>query len=109
MQRPTLFLCSLALLAAQGTVGKLEFDVGSVKPNNSASLSANTNVPLGPGSVYTPTGGYFSAVNYPAAAMIAFAYKIAGDQEQYLRSHVPDWVLSDRFDFEARAAHLESR
>lgn len=101
MRKVTLVL--LALLSARGAE-RLEFEVASVKPNNTGDRVSQTNVPLGPGSVFTPTGGYFSAVNYPAMAMIAFAYKITGDQEQYLRAHLPDWVLSDRFDFEARAA-----
>jgi len=93
----------LALVAAQAA-DKLEFDVVSIKPNNSGDRASQTNVPLGPGNVFTPTGGHFAIVNYPAATLIAFAYKITGDQEQYLRAHLPDWVLSDRFDVEARAA-----
>jgi len=98
----------LALTAAHAA-DRLEFEVASVKPNNTGDPVSRTNVPLGPGNVYTPTGGYFSAMNYPAAAFIAFAYKITGDQEQYLRSHLPDWVLTDRFDVEARAAGNPSK
>lgn len=93
----------VALMAAHAA-DRLEFEVASVKPNNTGSPAGQTNVPLGPGNVYTPTGGYLSVVNYPAAALIAFAYKITGDQEQYLRAHLPDWVLTERFDVEARAA-----
>jgi len=99
-----LLRCILALMAAQGAADRLEFEVASVKPNRTGSNTGHTNVPLGPGNVFAPTGGYLSIVDYPAAALIAFAYKITGDQEQYLRSHLPDWVLSDRFDVEARAA-----
>ena len=82
MRKVTLVL--LALLPARAAE-RLEFEVASVKPNNTGDRVSQTNVPLRPGSVFTPTGGYFSAVNYPAMAMIAFAYKITGDQEQHLR------------------------
>jgi uncharacterized protein (TIGR03435 family) len=94
----------LALIAGQSAPDKLEFEVASVKPNNTGDRVAGTNVPLGPGNVFTPTGGYLSVINYPVMALIGLAYKITGDQEQYLRAHVPDWVLSDHFDVEARAA-----
>ena len=43
-------------------------------------------------------------VNYPLFSLIAFAYKLTGYQEELLRSRAPDWVLSDRFDVQARAA-----
>jgi uncharacterized protein (TIGR03435 family) len=100
---------AIALATAQSPSDKLEFEVASVKPNHTGDPVSRTNVPLGPGSVFTPTGGYLSIVNYPAMALISFAYKITGDQEQYLRAHVPDWVLSDRFDVEARAAGNPSK
>lgn len=93
-----------AMAAAQAVAGELAFEVASVKANKTGANAATTNVPLGPGSVYTPTGGYISIVNYPAVAFISFAYKVTGDQEQYLRAHLPDWVLSERFDIQARAA-----
>ncbi len=66
--------------------------------------TATTNVPLGPGNVFTPTGGYLSVVNMPLWALIGFAYKITGDQEQYLRPRLADWVLTERYNVEARAA-----
>jgi uncharacterized protein (TIGR03435 family) len=92
----------IVLTSAQSAPNQWEFEVASVKPNSTGA--AHTNVPLGPGNVFTPTGGYLSLVNYPLMALIGFAYKITGDQEQYLRAHVPDSVLSDHFDVEARAA-----
>jgi uncharacterized protein (TIGR03435 family) len=104
-----LWRCALALMTTQTPVDKeagdkLTFDVASVKPNRTGDSTGRTNVPLGPGNVFTPTGGYLSVVNYPLIALIAFAYKITGDQEQFLRARLPDWVLSDHFDIEARAA-----
>jgi uncharacterized protein (TIGR03435 family) len=90
--------------ATQSAPEKLEFEVASIKPNTTPNRASNTNVPLGPGNVFTPTGGYLSVVNMPLTALIGFAYKITGDQEQYLRSRWPDWALAEHFDVEARAA-----
>jgi uncharacterized protein (TIGR03435 family) len=79
------------------------FEVASVKPNKSGDPVARANFPLGPGSVFTPTGGLFSATNYPLATYIAFAYRVQGNQEQSLRSQLPDWALTEHFDIQARA------
>src|SRR5580658_4012541 len=92
-----------ARLAAQSAPAKLEFEVASVKPNKSDG-PPHANNPLGPGNVYSPYGGYFQAINFPLYTYILFAYKIMGNQEQYLRTQIPAWVMSDRFDIEARAA-----
>src|SRR5580658_5773098 len=58
---------------------KLEFEVASVKPNKTGDPAGRTNVPLGPGTLFAPTGGRFSVVNYNAYAFIGFAYKLTGD------------------------------
>ncbi len=86
--------------------GKRAFDIGSVKqdksglpPNGPAPYS---NVALGPGDYYSPTGGLFSATNLPLFTYITFAYKATANQVQVLRAQVPKWVLSDRFDIQAR-------
>jgi uncharacterized protein (TIGR03435 family) len=60
-------------------------------------------VPLGPGDVYPPNGGVFSGTNVPLISYIYFAYKVTGSQFQLLLPHLPKWVLTDRFDIEARA------
>ena len=99
-----IFPLLLALVASQATPDRVGFEVASIKLSPSDEPVVDTNVPLGPGNVFTPTGGYFHAVNYPIFAFIAFAYRITGDQEQYLRTHLPDWVLNERFNLEARAA-----
>src|SRR5580658_4582696 len=91
-----------ARLAAQSAPAKLEFEVASVKPNKSDG-PPHANNPLGPGNVYSPYGGYFQAINFPLYTYILFAYKIMGNQEQFLRTQIPAWVMSDRFDIEARA------
>jgi uncharacterized protein (TIGR03435 family) len=91
-----------AQLTAQSAPPKLEFEVASVKPNKSDG-PPHANNPLGPGNVYSPYGGYFQAINFPLYVCILFAYKIMGNQEQFLRTQIPAWVMSDRFDIEARA------
>jgi len=81
---------------------QLAFDVASIKPNNSGG-QADSNFPLGPGNVYTPTGGYFNATDYPLATYLFFAYKVKGNQQQYLLPQLPPWATSDRYDIQARA------
>jgi uncharacterized protein (TIGR03435 family) len=82
---------------------RLEFEVASVKPNRSGDRATASNTPLGPGSVYTPTGGLFSAQNFPLAIYINFAYKVTSDQTLDLRKQLPDWAIAERYDIEARA------
>lgn len=79
-----------------------EFEVASVRANKSSDQTAQSNFPLGPGIVYVPNGGHFSATNYPLATYIYFAYKIMGNQEQALRAQLPEWVTTEKFDIEAR-------
>src|ERR1700677_2389672 len=96
-------LLAVTVLAAVATAaGQPEFEVASVKPNKSDAPPSSNN-PLGPGNVYSPYGGFFRATNFPLYAYILFAYKIMGNQEQFLRSQMPGWVVTDRFDIEARA------
>ena len=84
------------------TADKLAFEVASVKPSK-AGERPYSNFPLGPGDVYVPNGGYFSATNMPLIIYISFAYKIKGNQMQYLLPQLPGWVTADRFDIQARA------
>jgi|SRR5579862_901770 len=81
---------------------KLEFTVASVKQNKS-DADANSNFPLGPGAVYVPNGGLFSASGYPLAIYIAFAYKLMGNDLQALVPQLPGWATTDRYDIQARA------
>jgi uncharacterized protein (TIGR03435 family) len=80
---------------------KLAFDVASVKPNTSGGES-NSNFPLGPGDVYAPNGGYFSATGFSLGSYIAFAYKVTPYQMQSLLSQLPGWASTDRYDIQAR-------
>lgn len=60
------------------------------------------NIPL-LGDIYTPTGGVFSGTNIRLLSYIYFAYNLTGNQMQLLVPHLPDWVINDHFDIEARA------
>jgi hypothetical protein len=90
---------SLEAMEAAGV--KMAFDVTSVKPNKSDDR-VYTNFPIGPGDVYSPTGGLFSAKHLPLIAYIQFAYRMTGAQIQDLISTLPKWTLTDNFDIEAR-------
>jgi uncharacterized protein (TIGR03435 family) len=84
--------------------GKMVFDSASVKQNTTAPPNAvYFNFPIGPGDVYTPTGGTFRANNLPLVNYILFAYKIAPNQEEFITSQLPKWGVTDRFDIQAKA------
>ena len=85
------------------TEKSLVFEVASIKPNKSGD-PPKSNFPLGPGEVYTPNGGLFSATSQPLITYILFAYKLNGNQAQNLQSQLPGWVTSDRFDIQARSS-----
>ena len=79
-----------------------KFDVASIKPNKSGD-PPTSNFPLGPGDVYVRNGGFLSATGFPFTTYIAFAYKIIGNQSQYLLPQLPDWAKTDRYDIQARS------
>jgi uncharacterized protein (TIGR03435 family) len=83
--------------------GKMAFDVVSVKKNKAGVPPSNSNVPLGPGDYYHPTGGLFTATNISPFIYILFAYKVTGNQFRILQEEAPKWIFSDRFDIQARA------
>jgi uncharacterized protein (TIGR03435 family) len=70
---------------------------------NTSNDPPNSNFPLGPGDVYVKNGGYFSATGFPLQLYISFAYKMLGNQGQYLAPQLPDWAKTDRYDIQARA------
>jgi len=79
-----------------------QFDVASVRLNKS-NHPPYSNFPLGPGDVYVPNGGLFSASGLPLVTYLFFAYKIIGNQGQYLLPQLPAWAKTDRYDIQARA------
>jgi uncharacterized protein (TIGR03435 family) len=93
---------SIVYSQTQTNTEKVEFDAASVKLNKSDG-APNSNFPLGPGAVYTPNGGLFSATGFPLITYIAFAYKLTGNDGQSLPSQLPGWATTDRFDIQARA------
>jgi uncharacterized protein (TIGR03435 family) len=95
------FMALGARLLAQPAPQKA-FDVASVKANKTPNPQQNTNVPLGPGAAFTPTGGYFSATGVPLAAYIAFAYKMQSNEVVSLRAQLPEWAISDPYDIQAK-------
>lgn len=106
MSRTTIIVLALALLgrmAAAQVEAKLEFDVASVKPGKPGG-TPNSNFPLGPGDAYTPNGSFFSATSFSLISYIAFAYKLLGNDAQYLMRQAPGWLMTDRFDIQARAS-----
>jgi uncharacterized protein (TIGR03435 family) len=84
--------------------GKMSFDVASVKQNTAAQsqTTVNSNIPLGPQDMFTPTGGLLSATNYSLLQYMVFAYKLTNEQVQSVRSQLPKWATSDRYDIQAR-------
>lgn len=63
---------------------------------------ADSNVPLGPGDVYTPTGGLFKASDLPLISYILFAYKVTESPDPLIHQ-LPGWVMTDKFDIQARS------
>jgi uncharacterized protein (TIGR03435 family) len=91
--------------AAEG--GKMAFDAASVKQNKSGLPPSGdmpkSNFPLGPGDLYYPNGGLFTATNLPVSVYIGFAYKMSNNQMKVLLPLLPKWATTDRFDIQARA------
>jgi uncharacterized protein (TIGR03435 family) len=87
--------------------GKMAFDAASVKQNKSGLPPSGdmpkSNFPLGPGDLYYPNGGLFTATNFPVSIYIGFAYKMSNNQMKVLLPQLPKWAATDRFDIQARA------
>jgi uncharacterized protein (TIGR03435 family) len=87
---------------------KISFEVASVKQNNSGLPPTGEmptfNFAFDDGDGPLPSGGFLSATNSRLDLYIAFAYKLNQGQTESLRSELPKWALSDRFDIQARAA-----
>jgi uncharacterized protein (TIGR03435 family) len=97
-------LAVISILAQSNNAPAPKFDVASIKPNQSND-PPTSNFPLGPGDVYARNGGLLSATGFPLITYISFAYKIIGNQGQYLAPQLPDWAKTERYDIQARAEH----
>jgi bla regulator protein blaR1 len=86
--------------------GKMTFDVASVKPDNAApsQQTVSSNMPISATDALKPTGGLFSAKNYPLFLYIVFAYKLPSSQANALFTALPKWANTTRYDIEAHAA-----
>src|ERR1700722_2231579 len=86
--------------------GKMEFDVASVKLDTAAPSpqTVNSNVPLGPQDMYSPTGGLLSATNFPLFQYMIFAYKLTSTQFESVQSQLPKWATANHYDIQARGA-----
>jgi hypothetical protein len=71
-------ICTIAAVLLS-TAAAQTFEVASVNPTKSND-PPYSNFPLGPGDVYVPNGGLFSAKNFPLVTYIFFAYKVIGNQ-----------------------------
>jgi uncharacterized protein (TIGR03435 family) len=87
--------------------GKMSFDVASVKQNISGlppvGDNPTANFPLDDGNAYAANGALLSVTNFPLQAFIDFAYKLTPSQVQALRSQLPKWATTQRFDLQAHA------
>jgi uncharacterized protein (TIGR03435 family) len=92
-------VCTFAV--AQQAPVRPSFEVVSVKLNASNDQPFS-NFPMGPGDVYSSNGGRFTARGFPLVSYVFFAFKITGDQAASVQSQLPGWVMTDRFDIEAK-------
>jgi uncharacterized protein (TIGR03435 family) len=97
-----LFGLSTAFGSRAQTPPKLEFDVASVKQNLIPDAKPFSNFPLGPGAMYSPNGGVFSARKQPALTYIMFAYKLSNHEMLALQKQLPAWASEEQFDIEAK-------
>lgn len=99
-----MLLCTSVSCFAQDE--HLAFDIMSLHENK-AGIGAggdepDTNVPLGPGNVYSPTGGQLNLRNMDLLQMIRFAYRMTGSQQEAFDAMVPAWAREARYDLKAR-------
>jgi uncharacterized protein (TIGR03435 family) len=95
------WLLLLSTLAFAQETPAPKFDVASIKLDTSGT-PPNSNFPLGPGDVYVRNGGRFYATGFPLITYLAFAYKLIGNQAQFVQPQLPEWATRDRYDIEAR-------
>lgn len=85
--------------------GKVAFESSSVTQNPTEFPGrVFFNMPIGPGDVFTPTGGLFRVRNLPLPNLIIFAYKMTPNQEAFLISQLPQWAITYRYDVDGQAA-----
>jgi bla regulator protein blaR1 len=90
---------------AGGGVGRIAFEVASIKQNKSGepAYRATSNFPLGLGESYAPNGGLFTATNHSVSSYIGFAYRLSPYETKAMANALPKWAKDERFDIQARA------
>jgi len=89
----------------------MEFDVASVKQDTvqPSQTTVHSNIPMGSMDMFAPTGGLFSATNWPLLQYLIFAYKFTSAQDRSINSQLPKWALENRYDIQARASGNPSK
>lgn len=82
--------------------GKMSFDVASIKQDTSGKFFP-PKFPLSPDDSYPGNMTLFTS-GLPLDVDIAFAYKTRISQQAELRSQLPRWAQTEKFDIDARAA-----
>ena len=105
--RSVMLMCLLAVtVAALAQDARLSFDVVSLHENKAGfgpnGEEPDSNVPLGPGNVYSPTGGQLNLRNIDLMQMVHFAYRMAGSQLETFDRSAPGWAREVRYDLKAR-------
>lgn len=99
--------CLLVLPTSAPAQATMDFDVASIKQNKSgfppAGEMPRSNFPLGPGNMYSPNGGTFSATNQPLWIYLMFAYKMTDHEVVSMRKLLPAWALEEQYDIQARS------
>lgn len=80
----------------------MQFDAASVKPDV-ADVAPSSNFVIDSSDAFAPTGGLFSGVNWPLFRYIVFAYRLDALQSAAIRSQLPKWATTARYDIQARA------
>jgi bla regulator protein blaR1 len=87
-----------ALQAAEGQSGKFEFEVASVRPNETWRYT-DPGYSLDSDEDYKPSEGLFIA-DASLSTFIAFAYKL--DQQHSMIANLPKWASSQSYEIRAR-------
>jgi uncharacterized protein (TIGR03435 family) len=87
--------------------GQAKFEVTSVKQNKSGAPPSgdqqHSNIQLGPFD-NRRVGGLYSGTNFLLIEYIDIAYKLTLYQDHAMRSQLPKWAITNRYDIQASVA-----
>ena len=105
LRKQIALLLGIALMA-HAQQQQLAFDLASVRESKDGvppgGNDYESNVPLGPGNLYSPTGGQFNTRNVPLLQLIAFAYRMTSHQQSSFAEMAPAWAREAHLDVKAR-------